>query len=357
VGHPDPALRAAALAALARQDPEQLALVLSGSDPDPVWFVRAALVRALGAADGEFALGLVFAALRDADGRVLAEAIKAFGRLKGNDATDTLRKYLQHGDPLVRAAAAEALATLKAPGLGAAVGDAYQRSLADPDCAARAALVGALATDISDPATAALQLAAGRDGCPALRERAAAALGARGLTAPPQLFQGARAFVDDRVALAPFAPLGGLPLFTPRVFIHTPRGVIEMHLNVVEAPLACASFSWLARRGFYNGLIVDDVVPGVAVWGGSARGDSLSGPGFALRGEAGERPFGPGAVGLVRPSGMHDMEGSRFVIALSPANELDGSATLLGWVASGMDVVGRLRPGDAIERIQVWDGR
>jgi peptidyl-prolyl cis-trans isomerase B (cyclophilin B) len=193
--------------------------------------------------------------------------------------------------------------------------------------------------------------------CLAVRERATAALKQRGDAGAVEELPAGRAFVDDRVAIAPFAPLSGLSLFTPRVFVHTPRGVIEIHLNIVDAPVACASFCWLARRGFYDGTAIGDVLPGVAVWGGSPRGDSFGGPGFTLRSEIGERPFGRGAVGLVPLAGARDMADSRFVITLAPAPDMDGTTTLLGWVASGIDVVGRLRAGDVIEKMEVWDGR
>jgi peptidyl-prolyl cis-trans isomerase B (cyclophilin B) len=356
VGHSDPTLRGAALAVLARSDPEQLALVLSGIDPDPVWFVRATLARALGDSEGDFALGLVFSALRDPDPRVLPAAIGALQRLKGADAVETLRKYLQHGDAAIRVAAADALVALRVPGLAGAVGEAY-RSVADTDCASRLALVLALAADPSGASTAVLQTAADKDACASVSERAVQALAARGVDVARRAAASAGPYVDDRIAIAPFEPVPGLPLFTPRVFVHTPRGVIELHLNIVEAPGACASFSGLARRGFYDGLVFDDVVPGVAVWGGSPRGDVLSGPGFGFRSEPGERPFGRGAVGLVRPLDARDSEGSRFLITLQPAPALDGGTTLLGWVVSGLDVVARLRPGDAIDRVEVWDGR
>jgi hypothetical protein len=48
VGEPDPWIRAAALGALAHADRDELALVLSGMDADPVWWVRSALASALG---------------------------------------------------------------------------------------------------------------------------------------------------------------------------------------------------------------------------------------------------------------------------------------------------------------------
>jgi peptidyl-prolyl cis-trans isomerase B (cyclophilin B) len=52
-----------------------------------------------------------------------------------------------------------------------------------------------------------------------------------------------------------------------------------------------------------------------------------------------------------------DTGGSQFFITLAPTPHLDGGYTLFGSVVSGMDVVDRIRPGDVIERIDVWDGR
>ena len=73
----------------------------------------------------------------------------------------------------------------------------------------------------------------------------------------------------------------------------------------------------------------------------------------ALRGR--QRPFGRGAVGIAL-SGK-DTGGSQIFITLAPAPHLDGSFTLLGWVASGMDVAEKLRQGDVIERVEIWTGR
>ena len=39
------------------------------------------------------------------------------------------------------------------------------------------------------------------------------------------------------------------------------------------------------------------------------------------------------------------------------AFEAAGAYTLFGWVAEGMDVVDKIRPGDMIEHVEVWTGR
>ncbi|HEV7503172.1 MAG TPA: peptidylprolyl isomerase, partial [Vicinamibacteria bacterium] len=97
------------------------------------------------------------------------------------------------------------------------------------------------------------------------------------------------------------------------------------------------------------------VVPGFVIQGGDPRGDGNGGPGFALRDEFGERPYGRGVVGMAL-SGK-DTGGSQLFITLAPAPHLDGRYTVFGWVASGMDVADKIRPGDVIEKVEAWTGR
>jgi cyclophilin family peptidyl-prolyl cis-trans isomerase len=155
--------------------------------------------------------------------------------------------------------------------------------------------------------------------------------------------------------MAPYEPRPDRPAYTPRAFLHTRHGVIEMHLNTLEAPLAVQAFLALARRGFFNELAFQRVVPGERVEGGCPRGDGLGGPGFRLPREATPRSFGRGAVGL--ESAAKDAEGSRFFITLAPQPALDGRATLLGTVVNGLEVAERLREGDEIRWVEIWDGR
>jgi cyclophilin family peptidyl-prolyl cis-trans isomerase len=154
--------------------------------------------------------------------------------------------------------------------------------------------------------------------------------------------------------MAPYDPRAGVPLYTPRAFLHTRHGVVEIHLDLVEAPLTTASFVDLAREGFYDGLVFHRVEPGFIVQGGCPRGDGNGGPGYALRCEITRRPYGRGAVGMAL-SGK-DTGGSQFFVTLSPQPHLDGGFTLFGQVVAGMDAVDRIRPGDVIERVEVWTG-
>jgi len=356
VGAPQPWIRAAALQALARLDRDELALVLSGLDPDPEWSVRAALATALGAAGDEVSASILHSMLKDEDVRVLPFVLEALRRSRGSDSSETLRGHLSHPDVMVRAAAAEGLAALGTPGVTPALVAAYRASLGDRDLDARAALVSALAAQKSDEAAAALEEAARSDPSRVVRARAAAALRELGRAAPPlgaELVD--RPFADYREAMRPYDPIPGAALYSPRAILHTRHGVVELLLDTVEAPLTTQSFMDLARRGFYDGLTFHRVVPGFVTQGGCPRGDGSGGPGYSLRCELGQRPYGRGAVGMAL-SGK-DTGGSQFFITHAPAPHLDGAYALFGTVTRGMEVVEKIRPGDVIERVEIWDGR
>jgi cyclophilin family peptidyl-prolyl cis-trans isomerase/HEAT repeat protein len=356
LGHEDVAVRAAAFPALVRTDRDEFALVLSGLDPDRSWFVRASLATALGDAGDEVSQGILFTMLKDEDVRVLPAVLEALRKARGTDAADTLRRHLEHRDFAVRAAAVENLAALKLPGQTAAFAAAYKSWLGDADIDARLAIVVALAALSEPDAVAALTTAAREDPSRAVRERAAAALKGKGGEAPdpgPEVVD--RPMLDYAALMAPYEPVAGVPLYTPRAFVHTRRGKFEIHLNIVEAPLATSSFMELARRGFYNGLVFHRVVPGFVIQGGCPRGDGNGGPGYTRRCEVGQRPYGRGTVGIAL-SGK-DTGGSQFFVTHLPTPHLDGAYTVLGWVASGMEVVDQIRPGDVIEGIEIWTGQ
>jgi len=357
VAERDPWIRAAALGALAHADRSDFALVLSGMDADPVWWVRSALAASLGDVGGEMGVGILHAMLRDEDPRVLPGVLDGLRRARGKDALDTLVRHLEHADLGVRAAAAEGIASLGAVGAAAPLLAAWRRGLGDGagELEARIAAVGALAAQKDDRAKAGLAEVAKADPVRAVRARAALALRELGAEAPdpgPEAVE--RPALDYREAMAPFDPRPGVPLYTPRAFVRTRHGTIEIHLDVVEAPLTTASFVDLARRGFYDGLVFHRVEPGFVVQGGCPRGDGNGGPGYALRCEITRRPYGRGAVGMAL-SGK-DTGGSQFFITLSPQPHLDGGFTLFGQVVAGMDAVDRIRPGDVIEQVEVWTG-
>ncbi len=145
------------------------------------------------------------------------------------------------------------------------------------------------------------------------------------------------------------------PKVSPHAFLETAKGTIEIELSVLDAPQTTQNFITLARKGYFNGLQIDRVVPNFVIQGGDPRGDGSGGPGYSIRDELNDRPYVRGTVGMAL-SGP-DTGGSQFFITHSPQPHLDAKYTVFGRVVNGMDVVDRIQQLDVIERIKIWDGK
>ena len=147
-------------------------------------------------------------------------------------------------------------------------------------------------------------------------------------------------------------------LTTPPVSIHayleTDRGLIQIELAVLDAPLTVANFVNLARKGYFNGLSVHRVVPDFVMQDGDPRGDGEGTPGYTIRDELNERPYLRGAVGMALD--WQDTGGSQYFITHSPQPHLDAKYTVFGRVIAGMDVVDKIQQWDVIRRVRIWDG-
>lgn len=353
VGNADPWIRAAAWPALIRIDGEEVGIVLATIGPDPEWSVRAAVARALGDGAGERAAFLLQPFLRDSDTRVVGAALGALVKARGADAVRSLVGYVDHGDGGLRTAAVEGLAAVAKKDdspFTESYAKAFDASLADGDMETRLAVVDAAAQTRDEASRALLRRIAGSDPARVVKQRAMDALG-EGF-APPET--GGLRMADARRLVSIYADGDALP-WSPRAILRTRYGSIELELDLVEAPLTSMSFVRLAHSGYFNGIAFHRVIPGFVAQGGDPRGDGGGGPGNTLRCEYNGRPYGRGSVGMAL-SGK-DTGGSQFFIALEPQPHLDGAYTQFARVLSGMEIVDRLRPGDVIERVDVFDGR
>lgn len=352
VGHADPWIRSAAWPALIRMDADAVGLVLSTIGPDPDWRVRRAVAAAV-AETGDNAAALLVPMLSDPDPRVLPGVLTAIARARGSNAVPTLTGYLESPDLGIRAAAVEGLSSLEGTSdesFTRYFTRAYDASLKDDDLEARVNAVDAVAKSVGEESRTWLRRVAGSDPSRVVRQRAMSAL-SQGWAAPEA--RAVRA-PDARRLVAVYEPQT-TALFSPRALISTRYGGIELSLDLVETPLTSLSFVQLARSGFFNGLTFHRVVPGFVAQGGDPRGDGYGGPGFTLRCEYSERPYGRGSVGMALTG--KDTGGSQFFIALEPQPHLDGRYTQFAQVLSGMDIVDQIRPGDVIERVEIFDGR
>ena len=353
VGHPDPWIRSAAWPALIRTDAEEVGIVLSTIGPDSDWRVRQAVAGALGETLGERAAPFLLPMLKDADPRVIPAVLTSLARARGQDAVPTLLDQIQNPDVGIRVAAVEGLSSLE-KGSGRTFTQTFSRAfdaaLADPEIEVRIAVVDAVTKTVTEEGRTLLRRIAGSDPSRAVRQRAASAL-SEGFTPPEET---ALRLADARRLVAVYEA-NAQSLYSPHVLIKTRYGIIELVLDVVDAPLTSMWFVRLAQSGFFNGLSFHRVVPGFVVQGGDPRGDGYGGPGSTIRCEYNQRPYGRGALGMAL-SGK-DTGGSQFFITLEPQPHLDGAYTQFGQVLSGMDVVEKIRPGDVIDRIDVFDGR
>ena len=347
-----PAIRGAAMRTLARVDPDTFLAMLSGQDPDRHWTVRAAEAAALAIIPPARAQARLRMLLQDQDFRVVPSVLAALVASKAPGGETTLIERLEADDFAVRAAAARGLGELKVVASVPALVAAYRATQGDSTYVARAAILAALAKIDPTVARPILEEAL-RDREWAVRVRAAALLREGGAAAAV-----AEAAVRPAVAGRPNADQEWQalvsPRFSPHAYLETGRGVIEIELAILDAPLTVANFVTLAHRGFFDGIAIHRVVPDFVVQDGDPRGDGEGGPGYTIRDEINMRSYLRGTVGMALD--WNDTGGSQFFITHSPQPHLDGRYTVFGHVVAGMDVVDRLVPWDVVRRVRIWDG-
>ena len=117
----------------------------------------------------------------------------------------------------------------------------------------------------------------------------------------------------------------------------TSHGTISLELEPARAPQTVNNFVFLARDGFYNGVIFHRVVPGFVIQGGDPSGTGRGGPGYKFRDELdGEGRYRRGTLAMAN-SGPNT-NGSQFFICLDDVR-LPPSYTIFGHVTAGMEAV------------------
>lgn len=345
---PEPTVRAATLVAAAKVDPDAFLLALSGLARDRDWRVRAALATALGSLPAEVVTPALVDFSTDEDARVHGPALRALAAVAVSDLPERLAVALEADDFGVRETAAELVGEARPADGAVRLAGAYERGLSDTAYGARLAAIDALA-DYGQTAIPTLRRALADREWP-IRLRAAALLARLGVTdaepeRPAPLRRPAAFFESDALLHPPY---------TPRVFVETRRGVIEIALDLVSAPLTSATFVDQARSGLFNGLFVHRLVPGFVIQTGDPRGDGHGGPGYTQRDELSGTPYLRGTVGMAL--GGAETGGSQWFITVSPQPHLDAAYTAFGRVVGGWDVLDRLTAGDVIDRVRIWDG-
>lgn len=136
--------------------------------------------------------------------------------------------------------------------------------------------------------------------------------------------------------------------------IDTNKGVIEIELYPQYAPITVNNFVFLAREGFYDGVIFHRVIPNFVIQGGDPTGTGRGGPGYRFQDEFTGNPLrhdGPGVLSMANAG--PGTNGSQFFITHSAQPHLDGRHTVFGKVTSGMDVVNAIHQGDVMNKVEI----
>ncbi|MEN4013701.1 MAG: peptidylprolyl isomerase [Chloroflexota bacterium] len=126
----------------------------------------------------------------------------------------------------------------------------------------------------------------------------------------------------------------------------TDKGDIRIKLFADKAPLAVNSFVFLAKMGYFDGMIFHRVLPDFVAQSGDPSSTGFGGPGYQFANEVSEEiKFDrAGLVGMANAGA--DTNGSQFFITYKETPQLDGGYTIFGEVIEGMEVVQALTPRD-----------
>jgi peptidyl-prolyl cis-trans isomerase B (cyclophilin B) len=140
-----------------------------------------------------------------------------------------------------------------------------------------------------------------------------------------------------------------------RITIETPRGTIEIELAPQYAPQTVNNFVFLAREGFYDGVVFHRVISDFMIQGGDPTGTGRGGPGYKFADEFAGNPLKHEAHVISMANAGPNTNGSQFFITHSPQPHLNGKHTVFGKVVKGQKVVDTVRSGDAMIKVTVTE--
>lgn len=120
--------------------------------------------------------------------------------------------------------------------------------------------------------------------------------------------------------------------------LHTNHGDVDIQFDAENSPQTVNNFVFLAREGFYDGVIFHRVISGFMVQGGDPTGSGRGGPGYQFRDELdGPGSYSRGTVAMAN-SGANT-NGSQFFIMHNDYGGLPHAYSIFGKVTGGIDVV------------------
>ena len=135
--------------------------------------------------------------------------------------------------------------------------------------------------------------------------------------------------------------------------IETNRGNIEIEFAPQYAPKTVNNFVFLAREGFYDGVIFHRVISDFMIQGGDPTGTGRGGPGYTFADELANNPLKHERGVISMANAGPATNGSQFFITHSPQPHLNGKHTVFGKVINGLDVVDAIKQGDAMNKVTI----
>lgn len=150
----------------------------------------------------------------------------------------------------------------------------------------------------------------------------------------------------------------------------TTKGDINLNMFDNEAPLTVSSFLFLAKKGYYDGIVFHRVIENFMIQGGDPLGNGTGGPksvgvdSFLYQGKDISYPFAdefqsgkvfnkPGILAMANAGPRTN--GSQFFITHVPTPHLNNKHTIFGEILGPADqnVVDAIRKGDKIKSIEI----
>ncbi len=126
--------------------------------------------------------------------------------------------------------------------------------------------------------------------------------------------------------------------------LDTNHGEIVIEFDVASSPQTVNNFVFLAREGFYDGVVFHRVIEGFMIQGGDPTGTGTGGPGYRFRDEIeGAGSYDRGVVAMANAG--PNTNGSQFFICHTDAG-LPHSYTIFGKVTSGLEAVDTIATTD-----------
>ena len=118
--------------------------------------------------------------------------------------------------------------------------------------------------------------------------------------------------------------------------IETTAGTLTAELYPGDAPKTVNNFVFLAREGFYAGVIFHRVIDGFMIQGGDPTGTGSGGPGYKFADEPVQRKYSRGTLAMANAG--PNTNGSQFFVMHADYG-LPPSYTIFGKLTAGEDIV------------------